>query len=193
MDENPEAKQAAGMAGSWHRYRLLTIVLLIVVALGAAAIGWLAVSKDSAVKQAEAAAASQRAELIKQAEAQFADSVGKSLTQFGVPLGWAIRREMMANNLDQVDQYVTDLLREKGFGQVVVAKTDGSIVVASDRRNIGASFGSLYAERYLNAEQIIADERAPGQWLLVVPVMELNARLGTVAVEYQAPPFTLDK
>jgi hypothetical protein len=43
----------------------------------------------------------------------------------------------------------------------------------------------------LSAAQIVAEETAPGQWLLVVPVMGLTARLGTVAINYQAPPPAL--
>ena len=39
--------------------------------------------------------------------------------------------------------------------------------------------------------QCNAEETVPGQWLLVVPVMGLSARLGTVAIDYQAPPAAL--
>ncbi|MHB0982046.1 MAG: hypothetical protein ACYC02_01545 [Thiobacillus sp.] len=191
MTEIDPYEQASGTPGFWHRYRLPIIVAVI----GIAIIGWLYVSKGIAVRQAQDAVteaqesvAAQRAEWDKQAEARQAAMVKQSLSQFGVPLAWAIRREMMGDNLDQVDQYVTDLVKLEGFEGVTVAQADGSIVVASDRRHLGAAFGSLYAERYLTAEQITAEETAPGQWLLVVPVMGLNARLGTVAIDYQVPP-----
>ena len=191
MTEIDPYEQASGTPGFWHRYRLPIIVAVI----GIAIIGWLYVSKGIEVRQAQDAVteaqesvAAQRAEWDKQAEARQAAMVKQSLSQFGVPLAWAIRREMMGDNLDQVDQYVTDLVKLEGFEGVTVAKADGSIVVASDRRHLGAAFGSLYAERYLTAEQITAEETAPGQWLLVVPVMGLNARLGTVAIDYQVPP-----
>ena len=191
MTEIDPNEQASGAPGFWHRYRLPIVVAVI----GIAIIGWLYVSKGIAVRQAQDAVtqaqesvAAQRAEWDKQAEARQAAMVKQSLSQFGVPLAWAIRREMMGGNLDQVDQYVTDLVKLDGFDGVTVAKADGSIVVASDRRHLGAAFGSLYAERYLTAEQITAEETAPGQWLLVVPVMGLNARLGTVAIDYRAPP-----
>lgn len=191
MTENNPNKQASGVPGFWHRYRLPIIVAVIGIAL----IGWLYVSTGIALRQAQDAVtraqesvAAQRAEWSKQAEARQAELVKQSLNQFGVPLAWAIRREMMAGNLDQVDQYVTDLVKLDGFEGVTVAKADGSIVVASDRRNMGVAFGSLYAERYLTAEQISAEETAPGQWLLMVPVMGLNTRLGTVAIDYRAPP-----
>lgn len=184
-------EQEAGTLGFWHRYRLL----IIVAAIGIAIIGWLYVSKGIAVRQAQEAVrqvqeteAAQRAEWVKQAEARQAEMVKQSLNLFGVPLAWAIRREMMGGNLDQVDQYVTDLVRLEGVEGVTVAQADGSIAVASDRRHHGAAFGSLYAERYLTVGQITVEETAPGQWLLVVPVMGLNARLGTVAIDYRAPP-----
>jgi type II secretory pathway pseudopilin PulG len=191
MAEMREDVQGTGTMGIWHRHRLLIVVAVIGVAVALAIIGWLVVSKDRAVKQAEEDAAGQRAELVRQAEAQHADTVKQSLIRFGVPLAWAIRREMMANNLDQVDQYVADLVRMEGIQQVTLAQADGAIVVASDRKNIGTTLDGLYAERYMRAEQIEADETAPGQWLLVLPVMGLNARLGTVVIEYQAPPFAL--
>lgn len=191
MAETGEGMQEDRAVGFWRRYRLLIIVAAVGIAIGVAVIGWLAASKGSAVKQAEETAATERAGLVRLAQAQHADTVKQSLIQFGVPLAWAIRREMMAGNLDQVDQYVTDLVKMKGLDQVMVAKADGTIVVASDRKNLGAPFASLYAERYLSADQIVADEPAPGQWLLVVPVMGLNARLGTVVIEYRAPPFVL--
>jgi hypothetical protein len=192
MTEIDPSEQASGTPGFWHRYRLPIVVAVI----GIAVIGWLYVSNGIAVRQAQDAVtqaqesvAAQRAEWDRQAEARQAAMVKQSLSQFGVPLAWAIRREMMGGNLDQVDQYVTDLVKLDGFEGVAVAKADGSIVVASDRRHLGAAFGSLYAERYLTAEQITAQETAPGQWLLVVPVMGLNARLGTVAIDYRAPPL----
>jgi hypothetical protein len=196
MTEINPNQQEAGALGFWHRYRLLIIVAVI----GLVIIGWIYVSKGIAVRQAQEkvgqmqeTVATQRMEWVKQAETRQAEMVKQSLSQFGVPLAWAIRREMMAGNLDQVDQYVTDLVKQEGFESVAVAKADGVIAVASDRRQVGAAFGSLYAERYLTAEQITAEETAPGQWLLVVPVMGLTARLGTVAIEYRAPPFSLGK
>ncbi|HUX63319.1 hypothetical protein [Sulfuricella sp.] len=187
MAETSMGNQEAGAMGFWHRYRLL----IVVVAISVAIIGWLYVSKGMAVRHVEEAAAAQRAELVKQAEARQTETVRQSLTMFGVPLAWAIRREMMADNLDQVDQSVTDLVKQKGFERVVVAKADGSVMVASDRKHKGAAFSRLYAERYLGAEQISAEETGPGKWLVVVPIMGLNARLGTVAMDYQAPASTL--
>jgi hypothetical protein len=183
MTEANMDEQEAGAMGFWHRYRLL----IVVAAIGLAIIGWLAVSKGMAVRQAEQAAAVRQAEWAKQTEAREAVMMRQSLTTFAVPLAWAIRRELMAGNLDQVDQYVSELVKQPGFEQVVVAKPDGTVAVASDRRNIGVPFDSLYPVRYLTTDQIDVEEMAPGTWRVFVPVMGLNARLGTVAIDYRAP------
>lgn len=175
--------QESGALGFWHRYRALIVALALCVAI----IGWLAISKGMAVKQAEEAAAAQRTELIRRMQAAQTEATKQSLTMFAMPLAWAVRREMMADNLDQVDQYVTDLVKQKGFEQVVVAKADGVVAVASDRKNLGLPFNKLYSESYLNAEQIIVEESAPGKWQVIVPVMGLNARLGIVAINYLSP------
>ncbi|MDP2252774.1 MAG: hypothetical protein Q8J60_01210, partial [Thiobacillus sp.] len=110
---NPNQPET-GALGIWNRHRLAIIVAVI----GLVIIGWLYVAKGIAVRQAQNAVTQaqedvtvQRAEWVKQAEARQAGMVKQSLSQFGVPLAWAIRREMMGGNLDQVDQYVTDLVK----------------------------------------------------------------------------------
>lgn len=187
MSEIRLNEQEGGVAGFWHRYRLLISVAVI----GAAVIGWLYMAREDALKEAQQAAAAERANVVKQAEAQHAATLKRSLDLLGAPLAWAIRREMMAGNLDQVDQYVSDLVKLEGVHEVVVANADGAIVVASDRRHAGAAFVSLYPERYLRADEIVVDEVAAGRWLLAVPLMGLSARQGTVVLGYQPPPFAL--
>lgn len=181
-ETNPNEPQGGAKAFLLHHLLLIVIALIVI-----AVIGWLAVSKGMAVRQAEQAAAAERAALVQKSTARQVETVKQSLRLFTVPLAWAVRREMMAGNLDQVDQYVADLVNQPGFERVVVAKADGSVAVASDRKHIGAPFASLYAERHLGAEQIAVEETAPGRWLIVVPVMGLTARLGTVAIDYRVP------
>jgi hypothetical protein len=188
MNETGIEEQETGMSGFWHRYRLLIVVALI----GTAIIGWLVVSKGMAVRQAEQAAAAQRAAWVTEIEAREAGMTKQSLQTFAIPLAWAVRRELMADNLDQVDQYVSELVKQTGFEQVVVAKADGVVAVASDRKNLGIRFDSLYPVRYLTTEQIDVEETTPGRWQVFIPIMGLNARLGTVAIDYTTQPAAPD-
>lgn len=170
--------------GLFQQNRALAIVVAIFIVIT----GWLYISSSLKMRNVEENAAAQQAALVKQSEALQSETVKHSLTMFGMPLAWAVRREMMSSNLDQVDQYVTDLVKQKGFVQVVVAKDDGKVAVASDRKNLGAAFSTLYSAEYLTADKITVEEKGSGKWLLIVPVMGLNTRLGTLAIDYQVPP-----
>jgi hypothetical protein len=188
-DRNP---QQAGTPGVRHRVRLpIIIVALLVAAIGAAIIGGLYQALGGARQQAQRVAATERAALLKQADAQHANTVKQSLNLFGVPLAWAMGREIAADNWEQVDRYVSELVKLEGVEEVAVARSDGAIAAASDPRHVGVAFSSLYAERYLAADEVVADEITPGQWLLVTPVQDLGTRLGTVVVAYRLPPFAL--
>ena len=94
---------------------------------------------------------------------------------------------MIDGNMAQVDQYISDLVKQKGFEQIVVAKENGKVAVASDRKNLGVDFSGLYASTYLTAYKITVENKGQGKWLLVIPVMGLSARLGTIAIDYQVP------
>ena len=184
MAENTIAGVKGTALGYFQNNRVLVITVSILVII----IVWLFISSGIKVRNVEQAAAVKTAEVIQKSEALQSETVKQSLSMFGMPLAWAVRREMMASNMAQVDQYVTDLVKQKGFQQVVVAKEDGKIAVASDRKHIGAAFSTLYPANYLSAEKITVEDKGAGKWLLVIPVMGLNARLGVVAMEYQVPP-----
>lgn len=187
MSEEVLKERKQGAAWFWRRFGVLTVVVVVFAAL----LGWLYLVQKDALKTVQETAASERVKLEEQAEARHAATVKRSLGLVGVPLAWAVRREMLAGNLDQVDQYVGELVRLDAVQEVVVANAEGVIVVASDRRHAGAAFPSLFPERYLQADEVVVDETAKGRWLLVIPVMGLSARLGTMVVSYQPSPFSV--
>ena len=192
MSASDRTPPQAGTPGPRPRVRWSVVVGAVLVAVViAAVIGGLYQALGGARQQAQRAAATERAALLKQADAQHASTVKQSLTRFGVPLAWAMRREIVANNWEQVDRYVSELVKLEGVEEVAVARADGAIAAASDPRHVGVDFRSLYAERYLATDEVVADEITPGQWLLVTPVRDLGSRLGTVVVAYRLPPFAL--
>ncbi len=192
MSASDRPRPQAGTPGLRPRVRLpIVVAAVLVAAVIAAVIGGLYQALGGARQQAQRAAATERAALLKQADAQHASTVKQSLTRFGVPLAWAMRREIAADNWEQVDRYVAELAQLEGVEEVVVARADGAVAAASDPNHVGVDFRSLYAERYLSTNEVVADEITPGQWLLVTPVQDLGTRLGTVVVAYRLPPFAL--
>ncbi len=167
-------------------------VALVVVAV--AMYAWKTVAlgaMEDKLAQAEAQHAQARTELIERARQLDARQGEAALRRFSAPLAWAVRREVMAGNLDQVDQYFTDLVQSQGFQSAVLAKPDGKIVVASDRRQLAAPFSSLYPEQYLQAGDIRVERSPDGKMRAVIPIMGLNQHLATLVLEYAPPGYAL--
>lgn len=189
--ENSGHIKAAGM--DTNRKIMLGLAgALIVVAVGmyawkSAAVG--AVEDKMAELQAQQIQA--RADLIEQARRLDAQHEEASLRRFSAPFAWSIRREMMASNLDQVDQYLSQLVQMEGFQSAVLASPDDKIVVASDRKQLAVPFSSVYPAQYLQAKDIMVERTASGGLRSIIPVLGLNQQLGTLVLEYAPRAYPL--
>lgn len=165
---------------------LLLLVLLLAV------FAW----QQVAVGRAEARLANERAAMTQKFEADRASLVGQvreraaaqaeaSRRRFALALAWAVRGELIRNNLDQVDQYFAELVRQPGHALVLLAAPDGKVLVSTDRRHLGADAAGLVPAEALGQAEITLRAEADGAKLLSIPVMGLNARLGTVLLRYQ--------
>jgi hypothetical protein len=105
-----------------------------------------------------------------------------SLSEFGTALAWAVRGEMIRNNLDQIDQFFTEIVKLPGTERVLLAGADGKVVVSTDRLHLGVEASTVVPAEALALPQVTVRSEADGMVLLVVPVMGLNDRLGTVFV-----------
>ncbi len=169
----------------------LVIALLLVAAV---MYGWRAVSisaLEGKLAEAEARQAQARAGLIQEAGRIDAGKSEEALRRFSIPVAWVIRREAMAGNLDQIDQYFTDLVQMPGMQAAVLAKPDGKILVASDRKKLADPFASLYPAEYLQASEIRVDRAANGNLRAIIPILGLNQQLATLVLEYTPPAYPL--
>jgi len=186
-----ETAPATGM-DSQRKIMLILVGILLFVA--AAMYGWRVVAVTSLENKLAAAESKQlqaRDQLIEQARQLDARDSEESLRRFSVPVAWVIRRELMAANLDQVDQYFTDLVQRRGFQAALLANPDGKVLVASDRKNLAEPFANLYSAQYLQAGEIKVERGANGNLLAIIPILGLNQQLGTVVLEYTPPAYTL--
>lgn len=169
------------------------VAALIVVALGL--YGWkvMAVNAvETRLAQAEAQQREARAQLLAQAQQVAARRNEAALGTFGIPLAWAVRREMMAGNLDQVNQYFTELMQIDGFESALLALPDGKIVVATDSKQLSRDFSVLYPPAYLEDRVARVERTADGKLRSIVPVLGLSQALGTLVVEYRPAVFSLE-
>lgn len=129
--------------------------------------------------------AADRASLLGQVRERAAAQADASRRQFALALAWAVRGELIRNNMDQVDQYFAELVKLPGHTLVLLATPDGKVLVSTDRKHLGADAAGLVAAEALGQAEMALRTEADGAKLLSIPVMGLNARLGTVLLRYQ--------
>lgn len=190
-DFSPPATQPSALARFVAMRVPLWLALLVAVVL-LVALGWqqIAMGRAEARLAAERAALAQRFEADRQAllnelKAKVEANADEAQRRFGLALAWAVRDAMIRNNLDQVDQYFTEIVRLPQVERAVLADSGGTVRVSTDRRHLGAALTTLVPVEATLADAVAVRTSPEGPKLLVVPVMGLNSRLGTVVVSYR--------
>ena len=176
---------------SWSLLVFLGVLLLVFI--------W----KQIAVNQAESRLEKGQAQITQQLEEkskelvikarEYADSQYKGEEdRFGQVLAWAVRGELIRNNLDQIDQYLSALVKMKDTERVVLVSDEGKLLVSTDKKLITEDASNLYPKEILDLQTITIKSDVAGKKLLVVPVMGLNKRLATIIVSYNPPSFLKD-
>lgn len=171
---------------SWSLLVFLAVLLLMFI--------W----KQIAVNQAESRLEKGQAQLAQQLELErndlmkkareYADSQYKNEEErFGQVLAWAVRGELLRNNLDQIDQYLTELVKTKDTERVVLISEEGKLLVSTDKRLEDEAAAKIYPKEVLNQRKVTMTSDSKGRKMLVVPVMGLNSRLATVVITYNPP------
>jgi len=165
------------------KYAGVLIGLIIVV------IAWkmIAVSKveSDMAKKLE----SERAIITQQAREYADQQYVKEEERFGQVLSWAVRGELIRNNIDQIDQYLSEIVRMKDTERVVLIGEDGQLLVSTDKRLEETKGTEIFPKEILNLQKISVKSDVDGKKILVVPVMGLNKKIATLVVSYKQPKF----
>ena len=126
--------------------------------------------------------------LITQQAREYADQqYVKEEERFGQVLSWAVRGELIRNNIDQIDQYLSEIVRMKDTERVVLIGEDGQLLVSTDKRLEEAKGAEIFPKEILNLQKISIKSDVDGKKILVVPVMGLNKKIATLVVSYKQP------
>ena len=150
-----------------RNWRWVGVVLLIFALAGTY------VWKNIAVSRA-------RAELAQRATTVLAEQNRSSLRLVAIPLVWVVRSEMMRGSFDQLNQYLAQFVKEPNMKEIIVARLDGRIVAATNKKREGTPVASAFPVDMLRVEAITVTTLENGDLLVVAPVLGLNARLGTL-------------
>jgi hypothetical protein len=106
---------------------------------------------------------------------------------FGTALAWSVRSAMLRNNLDEIDQYFGDLVKNPRIALVLLADVDGKVLRTTDRKYLDAQFSTHFPEDLLKVESVVVRSGDGDRIRLVLPIQGLTTRLGTVLLVYAAP------
>ena len=106
---------------------------------------------------------------------------------FGTALAWAVRSSMLRSNLDEIDQYFGDLVKNPRIALVLLADAEGTILRSTDKKYLDAQFSSQFPAALLQDADVSIHAGESNRVRLVLPIQGLTSRLGTVLLEYSAP------
>jgi len=127
----------------------------------------------------------ERVVIIQQAREYADQQYIKEEERFGQVLSWAVRGELIRNNIEQIDQYLSEIVKMKDTERVVLIGDDGQLLVSTDKRLEETKGAEIFPKEILSLQKITIKSDVDGKKILVVPVMGLNKKIATVIVSYK--------
>lgn len=155
-------------------------LILALVLVGGGIYGW----KQLAVARLQDRVDEERETCVERVGTLLAGQTEELLRLSALPLGWAVRSEMLKENFEQIDAYLQRFVKEDHVERVAVAGADGNLVLATDKKLEGDLAERTYPAEALAANDATVVRRDDGGFLVAVPVVSYDARLGTLLVDY---------
>jgi hypothetical protein len=115
----------------------------------------------------EALLQQQAAGLLNQADYRYLKLLAK-------PYVWAIRTEMMKGNIEAVNLYANDMVKEKNFQTITVVDEKGVVVSSTNKKLEGNLYASVANAASLNSDSTVVNQTDNGAVNVTSPVMGFN-------------------
>jgi hypothetical protein len=158
----------------------LLVAILTIIAL--VAILW--IWKTMQVNRLKKEQAERVQELKQQTKTMLANSEQYYLGLLAKPYVWAVRTEMMRGNLEQVNLYANDMVKEKNFRSISIADNKGVILSSTNKKLEGQNLTVLGNSINISTNNTVVDQVNDSLLLLASPIMGFNDRLGTLIINY---------
>jgi hypothetical protein len=173
------------MNASSKKYFYVIFILLV-------ALGGMYIWKTMAVKNVGQEQESRRLQWVEITHQTVAKNTRQFLRLAAIPLVWAIRSEMLKENYEQINEFLVQFVKEPHIRQILVAKIDGTVVVATDKKMEGAEFSSLYPGKFLDENETAVADDGMGNIFVISPIMAFNRKLGIFFLVYEPEKIALD-
>ncbi|SEQ78446.1 hypothetical protein SAMN05421690_1001140 [Nitrosomonas sp. Nm51] len=123
--------------------------------------------------------------LITQQAREHADKqYKKEEERFGQVLAWAVRSELIRNNIDQIGLYLNDIVKQIDADRIVLISDSGELLVSTDKRLEDVKGGDLYPQDVINVHEITIKSDVDGKKLLIAPIADFNKRIAVLVISY---------
>lgn len=128
--------------------------------------------------------ASERALITQQAREHADRQYKQEEERFGQVLSWAVRSELIRNNLDQIGLYLNDIVKQLNANRIVLISESGELLVSTDKRLEDVKGGDLYSKDVINEHKITIKSDVDGKKLLIAPISDFNKRIAVLVISY---------
>jgi hypothetical protein len=123
-------------------------------------------------------------ELLSRSDSRYLNLLAK-------PYVWAIRTEMMKGNIEAVNLYANDMVKEKNFQTITVVDDKGMVISSTNKKLEGKSYASFGNAAYLSNDSTLVNKVDATTLEVSSPVMGFNKRIGTLIFNYMPPKAEL--
>lgn len=134
----------------------------------------------------------QKVQIIEKSRQVITDKTKYFLRLTATPFIWAIRKEILRENYEQINEYLIQFVKEPHIKQVLIARSDGTIAVATDKKLEGAALSSLYPQEFIGTDEIALSDDKSGNIIVAAPVMGFNKKLGIFLMVYEPEKINFD-
>ena len=165
------------------------IVITIIVGLLLITILW--VWKSIQIKNIKEQAAEERLQLNEKAKNLMRDLDESNLKTLAKPFVWAVRTEMLKNNVSQIALYINDIVKEPGFQKINIVNERGIVILSTDKKEEGSKSSMAGEGVGLSVENTQVTRLNDTIMTMSSPIMGFNSRLGTLLINYSSKHLAL--
>jgi len=173
-----QPKQSVNKSFIVGQWRLIIILLLVIAVAG------MYVWKNVAVNRTTV-------HLTEKADRIITDQNRMFLRLAVVPLVWAVRSEMIRENYDQINLYLNQFVKEQNMKEIVVAKPDGTIMVATNKKFEGKPVTDIFPASVLQEDTLTVSSLENRDIMVASPVMGLSDKVGVLILLYTPQSYSL--
>ncbi len=135
----------------------------------------------------------QKAAVEKMASQQLMENNHEMLRLLAKPLVWSIRSEMLRGNLEQVNIFTKDLVKEKNFQFIHLVDPGGKIILSTDKKLEGQMATGMFDPALVQTDSVKIVNTNNEMLTLAVPVMGYDKRLALLIIKYTPVAFISTK